>query len=74
MSVRPTLLCCTGAFRELVEDVETTLIPDLPDHTSLFEQIIRYLSSDRLTHAIEHDLEVFALSPSASPPHVAAVY
>jgi hypothetical protein len=63
-----TLLCRTGAFCELVEDVETSLVPDLSDYTSLFEQVIGDLSADRLTHTIEHDLEVFSLSRSASPP------
>lgn len=51
----------TGAFRELIKDVEIALIVNLPDDTTLFEEIVRYLSTNRLAVRIEHDLEVLSL-------------
>jgi hypothetical protein len=53
-------------LRELVEDVEVTLISHLADNTAFLEQIIGDLSSDRFSMVVEHDLEVFALDDSVS--------
>jgi len=69
---RRTLLSGSSSLGELIEDVETSFIPDLANYSSLssaqshlaaylLQQIIRNLSSDRLTHSVEHDLEIFTL-------------
>ena len=44
------------SFRELIKYVEVTFILNLPNHASLLQQVIGYLSANRLCTVIEHDL------------------
>ena len=46
---------------ELVEYVEVSLVFHLAYHTSLLQQVVGDLSTNRLSVVVEHDLEVLPL-------------
>jgi hypothetical protein len=48
-------------FSELVEDVEVSLVLDLADDSTFFEEVVGDLSPDGSSLGVKHDLEVFAL-------------
>ena len=65
-SPRPTTLLVRGSFRELVEYVEIALVLHLTNDACLLQQVVRNLSTNRLSMIIEHDLQVFSLTQDES--------
>jgi hypothetical protein len=53
----------------LVEDVKVPLVLDLPDHTTLFKEVVCDLGSDRFSVVIEHNFEILALNTAAIRRH-----
>ena len=43
-------------LRELVEDVEISLVINLPNYTALLQEVVRDLCANGFTVVIEHDL------------------
>lgn len=62
--IRASLFIGCG-LRELVKYMEVTLIQDLAHDSSFLQEIVRNLSSNRLSSIVKHDLEVFALRDHA---------
>lgn len=60
----PTSLLRRCGLCELIENVEVSLILYLSHDPAFFQQIVRNLSTDRLSVVVEHDFKIFALGKS----------
>lgn len=73
-TLRLTTLFIGSRFRELIKDMEVTLVFHLTNNTTLLQEVVRDLRADRFTVVIEHDFEIFPLndreSNVTSHPHL----